>query len=157
MSTRTFAIEGTRPRTYHESLSDVNGDERIRQRFFTSESEKGLIAGVSANIMFTIERPASAVWAVISDFNRWQNAFSHRYSGVVGELEGKTFGLRIGDHDNRPHYYEVVKVVPEYLLVINQPIPPDGTSAGFPGTGGVSPGFHVFMLSEYADSTTVTI
>lgn len=159
MTVNTFHIESTHQgRTYSAAPSHDGGDERIRQRYFTYQTDKGLVAGVSVNVLFTLQRPARVVWPIISDFNVWQNlGTAHSYSGILRELEGKSFGLHVGPNDRRPHYYEVVKVIPEYLIVINQPIPADGSSAGYPGKGGVSPGFHVFMLNEHEGRTTVSI
>lgn len=144
-------------RRYYEGPADINDDEFIRARYFTYQTEEGLVAGDVYSVMFTIDRPAKDVWKYMKDFNLWQNEHQHYYSGVIGDLEGKTFRLSSKPDDDGPHYYEVLKVIPEYLIVINQPVPEDGTSAGVPGLGGVSPGFHVFMLNEHAGRTTVTV
>ena len=161
MTVNTFFIDATAvPRTYYEGFSDINTDEKIHQHYFTAPSESGLVAGVSASVMFTVDKPARDVWPIISDFNIWQREFDHVYSGVLAQLEGKTFSLgikRAPTDPPRPHYYEMVKVIPEHLLVINQPVPKDGTTAGFPGIPGVSPGFHIFMLNEHGDQTTISI
>ncbi len=136
-------------RRYHDGPADAIGDVRVRGRFFTQETESGLIAGATWNVMFVIDRPVKDVWPVFKDFNAWQNSFGHYYSGVVGDLEGRTFALGTAD-DLGPPRYEVLKVIPEYLIVIRQPIPDDE------GNGGISPGFHAFTLSEHAGSTTIT-
>jgi hypothetical protein len=44
----------------------------------------------------------------------------------------------------------VVKVVPERLLVVHQPIASNDVN------GGVSRGFHAFMLNEHGGETTIT-
>jgi hypothetical protein len=155
---QVFTVEATpAERTYYEGPSDINGDERIHARYFSYPTPAGLVVGDCYSVMFTIDRPASQVWRYLKDFNLWQNEHQHYYSGVVGELEGQTLRLSNQPDDPGPHYYEVVKVIPEYLIVIRQPVPADGSSAGMPGIGGVSPGFHVFMLNEHAGRTTVSI
>ena len=159
MNMNKFSIEATATnRQYVDGPARVNGDENVHQRYFTYQTADGaLIAGVSCSVMFTIDRPARDVWPYLQDFNSWQNASKHYYSGELGKLEGKTFRLSDRPNDDGPHYYEVVKVIPEYLIVVNQPVPTDGTSAGLPGLGGVSPGFHVFMLNEHEGRTTVSV
>lgn len=158
MTIHHFAIESTASRTYHESIVHSKDDEQLRFRLYTYRTPTGdLVAGAATNVMFTINRPASQVWAVLKDFNRWQNEHKYFYSGVLGDLEGKSFSLSVGVNEPKPHYYEVVKAIPEYLLILNQPVLPEGESAGFPGRGGVSPGFHVFLLNEHDGRTTVTV
>jgi hypothetical protein len=159
MSVQQFTIERTGPgRTYYDGPTSNKTDEHVRQRFFTFTTETGkLAAGVTATVMFTIDRPAKNVWPILSNFNTWQNEHKHLYSGIVGELEGKTFHLKIEASQPGPYFYEVIKVIPEYLLVFHQPIPKDGTAGGLPGLGGLSPGFHVFMLNEHSGRSTVTI
>lgn len=158
MTTTTFVLERTvLDRKYFDGPEHVNGDECVRQRYFTYPTAEGLVAGVAAGVMFTIDRPAKAVWTILKDFNLWQNEHRHYYSGALDQLEGKTFRLSKVKDEAGPHYYEVLKVVPEYMIVINQPVPSDGSSAGFPGLGGVSPGFHVFLLNEFCGKTTVSI
>lgn len=144
-------------RTYFEGPCDVNGDEQIHARYYAEQADEGLVVGDCYSVMFTIDRPSKDVWKYLKDFNLWQNEHNHYYSGVVGDLEGRTFRLSSKPNEPGPHYYEVVKVIPEYLIVINQPVPADGSTAGFPGKGGVSPGFHVFMLNEYQGRTTVSV
>lgn len=158
MGVNKFSIEATVPeRTYYEGPTDINHDEKICARYFTYKTELGLAAGDCYCIMFTIDRSAKEVWRYLRDFNLWQNEHNHYYSGVLGDLEGKTFSISNRRDDPGPHYYEVLKVIPEYLIVINQPVPLDGTSAGLPGLGGISPGFHIFMLNEYDGKTTVSV
>jgi hypothetical protein len=158
MKINEFSVEATAtPRTYYDGPEDVNGDEKIRARYFSAQTAEGLLVGDTYSVLFTVDRPAKEVWRVLKDFNLWQNEHQHYYSGVLGDMEGQTFRLCTKPGEPGPHYYEVVKVIPEYLLVINQPIPTDGTTAGFPGLGGVSPGFHVFMLNEHEGKTTVSV
>src|SRR5262245_4677875 len=102
------------PRAYHDGPADIVGDIRVRGRFFTQETSKGLIAGATWNFMFVIHHPAKDVWPVFKDFNAWQNSYGHYYSGVVGDLEGRTFALGTADDLGVPRY-EVLKVIPEHL------------------------------------------
>src|SRR5262249_29731254 len=120
MTVNKFEVEATVPgRTYYEGPSDVNADERIHARYFTYKTKDALVAGDCYCIMFTIDRPAKEVWRYLRDFNLWQNEHHHYYSGVIGDLEGQTFRLSDKPNDPGPHYYEVLKVIPEYLIVIN--------------------------------------
>ena len=161
-------------RTFYEGPSDVQGDVHLRIRYFTYQTAEGLVAGRNTNEMFTIDRPAKSVWPYLKDFNLWQNAYGFYYSGVVGDLEGRSFQIssrlkrsESSDEDRfeslvsakidpneplqqSPFKYDVLRVVPEHLIVISQPVPEDGS------TGGVSPGFHVLMLNEHSGKTVVT-
>jgi hypothetical protein len=47
-------------------------------------------------------------------------------------------------------------VIPEHVIVVSQPATAEG-AAGYPGHGVVSPGYHVFTLTERADDTLVTV
>jgi hypothetical protein len=87
---------------------------------------------------------------------KWQSQLSHFYSGVVGDLEGEEFFLTL-DKSKRGYRYEVLRVIPEHLLVFSQPLPEPGEEISVPGHGVVSPGFHVFMLNEHDGKTVATI
>jgi hypothetical protein len=140
------------PHHYEEQGID-RGDVRLHGRYFTLRTAAGLVAGTNFNVMFAIERPVKDVWRSFKDFNLWQE--NHVYSGVLGDLEGKTFSLSLKNYPNVRLDYEVMRVIPEYLIVLHQPLP-EGAVQGLPGLGGVSPGFHVFMLSEHGGKTIVT-
>jgi hypothetical protein len=153
---RVVPMEGTT--RYYDGPADVNGDVCLHQRYFTYRTDAGLVAGKNFNVMFTIKRPAKEAWPHFKDFNRWQNAANHYYSGVVGDLEGQTFRISLKPTDFGPHQYQVLRVIPEYMIVLFQPIPENGTGDTYlPGLGGVSPGLHVFMLNEHDGKTTLTI
>jgi uncharacterized protein YndB with AHSA1/START domain len=133
---------------------NINGDLCLHTRLYTYRTGNKLVAGWTMSVTFVIERAAMDVWPHLKDFNPWQNAYGHYYTGVVGDLEGKSFriGKRPDDPESfSPYEYNVLKVIPEQLIVISQPIPTGGRN------GGVSPGFHVFMLNEYDAKTTVTV
>ncbi len=133
---------------------DVNDDLCLRTRLYTYRTADKLVAGWTMSVTFVIERAAKDVWPHLKDFNPWQNAYGHYYTGVIGDLEGKSFriGKRPDDPESySPYEYDVLKVIPEQLIVIAQPIPSEGRN------GGVSPGFHVFSLSEYGDKSTVSV
>lgn len=148
---------------YYEGPASLVGDVGIHQRVFSHQTAAGVLAGVEVSVMFSVERPARVVWAQLKDFNRWQNSYGYYYSGVVGELytdESRDLGnqsFRIAinkpnkPREDYPYAYRVLKVIPERLIVLFQPVPEDG------GNGGVSPGFHVFMLNEHCGKTLVTI
>jgi hypothetical protein len=145
------AAQGTAlvPRFY-EGPADIQGDVHLQQRYFTYQTEAGWVAGKTFNVMFTIDRPAKDVWPHLKDFNPWQNSYGHYYSGVLGDLEGKTFQLGSDPHEPGPHQYKVVRVIPEHLIVLLQPVPQDINTTDF------SPDCHVFMLNEHDGKTVVT-
>lgn len=144
---------------YSEGPSDVTGDVSVRIRYVTYQTDQGLVAGRNNNDVFIIDKPAKDVWPYFKDFNVWQTGYGYHYTGVVGDLEGSA--VRIvpinTPKDNNANEtmlgtpYEVLKVVPEHLIILYQPPPEDGS------TGGISPGFHVFTLNEQAGKTVVTI
>jgi hypothetical protein len=119
----------------------------------------GIVAGSNLSMMFTIDRPPNQVWPYFKDFNRWQSGF--HYSGVVGDLEGDTFRISLEADRPGPHQYKVLKVIPEYLIVIDQPVPAETEDVYYegllPGMRGVSPGFHVYVLTEHEGKTIVTM
>src|SRR5262249_29887262 len=131
---------------YYDGIDEIQGDIRQNTRLFTYRCEAGLVAGNRTSVSFSIDRPASEVWPYARDWNTWQNQSSHYYSGALGDLEGDTFSLSLEPDDSeRPHFYHVLKVMPEHLIVIAQP-PNEGDGpepTGLPGFTGVSPGFHV--------------
>jgi len=146
---------------YYDGPIETHGDVHIHGRFFTSRVRAGLVAGTDLSLMFTIDGPARQVWPHFKDFNLWQSG--HYYSGVVGDLEGRTFRISLEAEAGKagPHQYKVLRVVPEYLIVIDQPVPEyaDGPyyEGLLPGIRGVSPGFHVFSLTERDGKTIVTV
>jgi hypothetical protein len=68
----------------------------------------------------------------------------------VGDLVGKS--VRLGDkpHDEGPPQYNVLRVIPEHVIVVDQP-------GNWEGGVGPMDGFHVFMLNEHGRRSTVTI
>jgi hypothetical protein len=148
---------------FHEGPAHMQDDVQLHQRYFTYKTDAGIVAGCDMTAMFTIDRPAKDVWPYIRDFNRWQNAYGYYYSGVVGDLYSsaecdlgkETFRISIKKPNEAPQQYpydyKVLRVIPERLIVFFQPVPDDGS------TGGVSPGFHVFMLNEDKGKTVVTV
>jgi hypothetical protein len=100
--------------------------------------------------MFTIARPARDVWPHLKDFNGWQNEYGHYYSGVIGDLDGKTFRLSAEPDDRGPHQYHVLRVIPEHVFVLNQP-------GSWEGGFELWDGFHTVMLSEHGGNSIVTI
>src|SRR2546430_10199387 len=104
--------EGTTsvPRSY-EGPVDVSDDVSVRQRYYTYRTDAGWVACKTLNVMFTIDQPVKDVWRYFKDFNLWQNSYHHYYSGVVGDLEGRTVRLTLGkpgDTNRRSGDYQVV-------------------------------------------------
>jgi hypothetical protein len=150
-----------KPRFYDGPVFS-EGDVGIRLRYFTYQTEEGFVAGCDMSVMFTVDHPAKAVWPILQDSNAWQNAAGYYYSGSKGglysseelDLGDETFQITVkrqGEPDLEAGPYRVLRVIPEHLIVDFEPIPEDGR------TGGVSPGFHAFMLTERDGKTVVTI
>jgi uncharacterized protein YndB with AHSA1/START domain len=169
VSVRTPTVAGTEAApVYIPGLSIVNGDVRMARRLYLYQTPEGLVSGSVFTVRFTVDAPPSDVWPIFKDFNLWQSSH-HAYSGVVGEMEGKTFRISSQPHPEQWLWpYEVIRVVPEHLLVFRQPVPDqpvpkvrlhakDDWSAGDLVGGGVSPGFHVFTLSERDGKSDVTV
>jgi hypothetical protein len=132
---------------FFEAFTDTRQDVHLHGRYFTYRNSQGLVAGATVNVSFAVAKPVSQVWPYYKNFNLWQP--HHYYTGVVGDLEGKTFGISDRrDDSNIEHIYQVIRVIPEHLIVFFQPPAKEGTDTGLPGLGIVSPGFMVFMLEE---------
>jgi hypothetical protein len=153
MSSNTLAAAGTAlAPNYQPGPLDLKEDVSIQQRYFTYETQAGPVVGKTLSVMFTLDRPARAVWPYFKDFNLWQNSYRHYYSGVVGDLEGQSLALAAGERPKEfgPPQYKVMRVIPEHLIVLFQPVVQDG------GTADIGPDTHVFMLTEHGGRTTVT-
>ena len=143
----TEGVPGTK---YYEGPVDSVGDSYLHQRFFSYRKLDGWVAGKTFNVTFTLDALPGEAWHHVKDFNRWQNSYGHYYSGVVGDLEGKTLGLSDSPGKTGPHQYRVARVIPEHLIVLFQPIPEFGSSVEG------SPDCHVFMLVERQGRTMFT-
>jgi hypothetical protein len=144
---------------YREAFDEQHDDLKISGRYFTFDTEEGMVAGATIDLTCTFDRPARDVWPYFKDHTPWQDAYHHYYSGVLGDLEGKTFMINTEPRDWPKHRYEVVRVVPEHIIIINQPIPDDDgySVAGGQPQGGVNPGVMAFLLSEYGGETVANI
>jgi len=138
----------------HDAFTEVDDDLRLHGRYYTYVSDDGLVVGVTLSCMCVVDRPVREVWPLYKDFNLWQSSYDHHYSGVVGDLEGKTFTLRIGDVQIPG--YRVIRSIPEYLIVFDQP-PTDDLPDAFPGLGIVSPGFMSFGIDEYEGRSEIAV
>jgi len=141
-------------RNYHEGPSEVHGDVRLHQRYFTYKTASGWVAGKTFNVMLSLDRPAKDVWPLVKDFNLWQNCDHHYYSGVLGDLEGESVRLTLGSDLNDPNRlfgdYQVVKVIPQNLIAVSQLVAQDGPLAGVAG-------YTVLMLNEHENQTVITV
>ena len=149
------------PKHYEETPVNQN-DIHISAQYFAYSTPEGVVSGTNLNVMFTLNRRAKEVWPKFKDFSRWQKG--HLYSGVLGDIEGKMFylsadraaaGVKEPGQKEIRLLYQVAKVIPEYLIVLRQPVETNRVEV-FPGLGGVSPGYHVFMLNEHEGKTTIT-
>jgi hypothetical protein len=149
---------------YHECgwPAYVRDDVSLQTRLFTYMTAGGIVAGGIWNVMFTIDRPARDVWPHFKDWNRWMNSYGFYWPGVVGDryrreerdFEKGTFPLTVKKPNHLPEearHYQLLRVLPEHLIVLYEPVPEDGS------TGGVCPGIHIFMLNERSGKTIVTI
>jgi hypothetical protein len=139
-------------------MAEVHDDVRLHGRAFTYVGHAGLVAGNTLSVMFVIDRPVRDVWPFFVDHNPWQNSSDHYYSAAVGEREGQQFTISSapGAPSKLPPY-EILRIVPEFLIVFHQPpltLPPDSI---FPGYGIVSPGVMSFAFDEYDERTHVAI
>lgn len=142
--------------TFYEGPAFAQDDVRLQLRYFTYETAAGLVAGADFNVVFALDGPARKVWPYLKDWNLWMNSYGYFWSGVIGDMEGQIVRLSVRAHPHEapqlhPNIYQVLKVIPEHLLVKQQPVPEDGSN------GGISPGFHVFMLNAQGDKTLVTV
>jgi hypothetical protein len=141
---------------YFEGPASLTDDVCLRHRYFTYATNAGIVAGADFSVMFTVDRPPNLVWPYFKDFTRWQKSFNHYYSGVVGDLYSRQ-DAGLGDEQfyisQQPNgepganRYCVLRVIPERLIVLFQPVSE---------AGGISGGFHTFMLNEVDDKTVIT-
>jgi hypothetical protein len=151
MTSTKFTATGTiLAPCFYEGPAEVLGDVHLSQRFFVYKTDTGKVAGKTLNVMFTVGRSAKDVWPHLKDFNPWQNSYGHYYSGVLGDLEGKTFVLSDRSGEPGQYLYNVLRVIPEHLIVLSEPLPEESRAAG------MSPDCHVFMLNEHGGKTVVT-
>lgn len=141
--------------TFYDGPTHARDDVRIQIRFFTYNTPEGLVTGAASTVTFVIPQPAKAVWPILKDWNLWMNSYGYFWSGVIGDLEGQLFRVSIRSNPNEtpqlhPNIYKVERAIPEHLLVISQPVPQDGSN------GGISPGFHAYMLNGSPQETLVT-
>lgn len=145
---------------FYEGPTRSGDDVLMKQRFFTYDTDAGLVSGIHLDVNFTVDQPPSVVWKYYRDFNLWHNSHGYFYPAAIGDLyndaEGdlgdERFKITIKPADEDPYEwpdeYRVVKVVPERALVLHQIVPDDDRN------GGVSPGFHIFMLQEDAEGNS---
>jgi hypothetical protein len=157
------SLEGTvTAPIFHEGRADSQGDVKLRSQYMTYRTSEGVVAGVQLNVMFTLDRPAEVVWRYVRDSTLWQSGYGYHYTGVMGDLYSRedlglgteTFDIVVrkpGEPEAAFGPYILLHAIPEYLIVQFQPVPEDGSN------GGISPGFHVTMLSEHDGRTTVTV
>lgn len=137
---------------FHDGPSYSQDATHFHGRFMTYDTDQGLVGAGILALTFAIDAPVSQVWPHFKDFNGWQNEYGHFYSSPWDAREGGTVVLSAtpGGPGRYPEGYHVVRVVPEHLIVIQQPVPRDGSN------GGLSPGFHSFTLAEFGGRTVVT-
>ena len=136
---------------FHAGPEYVKNDVHLSYRYYTYPTESGLVSAGVLNVMFTIDAPARRVWPHFKDFNLWHKPYGYSYTGVVGDLEGKTFELDVGGKNNyKPSTYEVLRVIPQQLMIFSETVPSDGR------TGGMRAGFHAFTLNEFGNKTVIT-
>lgn len=154
---------------FHQGAEFSGDDVHINTKYFTYDTADGLVGGYEIALTFTIDRPAAVVWPHFKDWERWQSAYDYYYSAPPGDLYSsdqldlgkETFRITaknnpalmemLGlppDGEYVSDDYVVLRVIPEHLIVVFQPVPA--------GKGAVSPGFHTFLLREHGNATTIT-
>lgn len=146
------------PRYFDGYLHRRDG-ETVRGTLLAYRTQDGVVSGSRLSAIFTIDRPVTEVWQQFKDFNGWQNSGGMYYSpGLIGDVATKSFRLSTEPDDEGPPQYEVLEVIPQYLLVIQESNPEHSPAVQRTGgLGGVRPGFHVFALDDYDGQTTVTM
>jgi hypothetical protein len=56
---------------YVEAYCDVDGEEKMKARYFSYRIPAGLVAGVRMTVHFSVEGTATEVWPFLKDFNAW--------------------------------------------------------------------------------------
>ena len=131
------------------SYAEVHGDVGLHQKFFVSTTDGVVTGGKNFSVKFVIDRPAKDVWAILKDFNLWQNPYGYYYSGVIGDEEGNL--VRLGNEPGAPKGgpLKVLRVIPEHLIVLDWvPREYNGSTSG---------GYNVFSLHEHDGKTLVTV
>ncbi len=145
---------------YRVAFDEQVDDLKLSGRYYTFNTDEGMVVGATVDITCTFDKPARDVWPYFKDHTLWQDAYLHYYSGVLGDIEGKTFMINTEPRNFAKHRYEVVRVIPEHVIIVQQPIPGEderySIAAGHP-QGGVHPGVMAFMLSEYGGQTVMNI
>src|SRR5262249_16615630 len=136
-------------RAYVEGSTWTDGDDRLHTTYFTYRIDAGLVGGARMTVHFAVEGTRKEVWPFLKDFNAWANSRGYFYDSVVGDQEGKSFRLSLDPNNfEGAMSYDVLKVIPEYVLVVSQPVPAGAYGVGdlTIGEGGVSAGFHIVGL-----------
>lgn len=143
---------------WYEGIDVSEHGVGFHQKHFSYMTETGPVVGIVTNIMFTLDAPAWIVWKHMKDFNTFEGPFGIKYTGSWGDLYtseeqllGKRtlqYGAADGSWNSVPS--EVIKVIPQNQLTLYETVPSDGSS------GGVSPGFHTVLFTEFGGKTTVT-
>jgi hypothetical protein len=164
------SVDGTvQSPKFHDGDADTNGDERLSYRLYSYGRGADRVVGAQWSVMLELDRPAKDVWLNFKDWSRWQSQYGYNYSGVVGELYSdpdrdlgeETFHItfKMPDGTERDTTdYRVLMVIPERLVVVFQPVQPQGVVRWEDGSqGGMSPGFHVMMLNEHDGKTAISV
>lgn len=135
---------------YLDGTSEAQADVRLQFRYYTRSFVEWDMVGVVASISFMLDAPVAKTWPYFKDFNLWHYTGNYFYSGVVGDLEGRTFRLSKVPNEAGPHQYRVLRVIPEHLIEWDQP--PSWM-------GGAQPydGYGAYMLNEYGQRTLATV
>lgn len=136
--------------TYYDGSVEIKDDVRLHARYYVQNAGDARLVGCVVSIAFRLDRLAKDVWPYFKDSNLWHNCGGYHYSGVLGDLEGKTFRISPQPNEAGPHQYRVVKVIPEHLIVWEQPGPWDGGPQQWNGYG-------VYMLNEHDGKTFVNV
>lgn len=143
---------------FHEVFSEATDREATHGRAFTYLAGDALVGGLTLSVVAKIDHSVSRVWPHFKDLNEWHNADNHYYSTIVGDLEvGESFTLRLGTgaEAGPPYHYRIIRAIPEYLIVFDQPVPEEGQAEV--GLGKIPAGFNSYGLDEYDGTTRVAV
>lgn len=150
LNTSTMSSERLASTTYLEGVEESAEGAHFNFRYYMRGAGEARTVGTIATMSFSVDAPVAVVWPIFKDSNLWHNAGGYYYSGVLGDLEGRTFRLSKAPNEDGPHQYRVIKVIPEHLIIFEQPGPWEGGALPYDGYG-------VYELSEHDGRTTVTV
>ncbi len=157
--TNAPVVRGTKASPMHyQGPIHVEKDVKLNRQYLTYVDDVGVVAGSLLSVAFDLQGSSADIWPQFKDFNLWQNSYGYYYSRVVGDSEGPGLEIAFESGGQAKGEYDVVRVIPEHIIVLSQPVPNEKIMEDnrMPGDGGVSAGFHSFTLTSVGETTLVT-